>query len=572
MGENLYITPNSHKRMYFKQLAELYEELENTSSGNKLREILAEFFKKVDKDKIAIITYLTLGKISAEYESAVLGLAEKSVLKAISVASGTESTKAKKLMQELGDVGLVAEQLLKTKPITLIPLGKLTVQELFNKLHQIVNTSGTGSQEKKTNILVTLLQKSPAKGAKYISRIALGTLRMGVAEMTVLDALAIAYTGEKNKTELEKAYNICPDVGIIAETLANNELEKIKISVGRPIRMMLAQRVGELKEIEKKIPGKLVVEGKYDGERIQAHKKNNQITLFSRRLENNTKQFPDLVKYLEQIKAKNFIIEAEILAIDKDGNHLPFQILMQRRRKHDVEEYIKKVPVQAKIFDVLYADGKVFMDEPFEKRITQLKKMVKPSKQITLTEQIITDDLNKVEQFFQKMLKENYEGIMIKSLEGNYQAGTRGWNWIKWKKDYDLSDTLDLVVVGAFYGKGRRSGTYGALLCACYDEKEDQFLTVCKLGTGLTDELLESLPKKMNKYTVKKKPARVIISKEMIPDVYFNPEIVVEVLGAEITKSPFHSLGLALRFPRFLHFREKSAEQATSKQEIEEMA
>ncbi|MBU0459582.1 MAG: ATP-dependent DNA ligase [Nanoarchaeota archaeon] len=565
--------------MDFSKLVELYEELENTSSGNKLREILAEFFKQVPKEDLAVITYLTLGKISAEYESAVLGLADKTVLKAISVAGGVESSKVKKLMQEQGDAGLVAEIILKKKPTTLVPLGKLTVTELFQKLHQIVETSGTGSQEKKTNILVTLLQKSPAKGAKYIARIALGTLRMGVAEMTVLDALAIAYTKEKkNKEYLEKAYNICPDVGIIAETIAKKGLKglaKIEISVGRPIKMMLAQRVSQLEDVHKKIPGKFAVEGKYDGERVQAHKDNNgKITLFSRRLENNTNQFPDLVKYLEkQISAKTFIIEAEILAIDEKGEPQPFQVLMQRRRKNDIQEYIKKIPVQAKVFDILYLDGKTVFQEPFENRITLLKKIVKQSKHLTLTEQIITDNLETVESFFQKMLKEGYEGIMMKSLQGEYQAGTRGWNWIKWKKDYlqDLNDTLDLVVVGAFYGKGRRSGTYGALLCAAYDQKNDQFLTVCKLGTGLTDELLAELPQKMKKYLLKKRAARLVVKKEMEADVWFTPHLVVEVLGAELTKSPFHTLGLALRFPRFLRFREKNAEQATTKKELEEM-
>lgn len=565
--------------MDFQQLVEIYEQLEQTSSGNKLREILADFFKTVHSEDLARVTYLTLGKISAEYGSAVLGLAEKSILRAIAVAGGAENSKVQKLMQETGDVGLVAEQVLKKKPTTLVPLGKLTVHELFDKLHQIVEISGTGSQDKKTNILVSLLQKSPAKGAKYITRIVLGTLRMGVAEMTVLDALAIAYTGEKsNKDYLEKAYNICPDVGIIAETLAKKGikgLEKIDIHVGRPIKMMLAQRVSELEEVSKKIPGRLAVEGKYDGERIQAHKDSKgKITLFSRRLDNNTEQFPDLVKYLEkQISAKTFVIEAEVLAINEQGEHQPFQVLMQRRRKYDVEEYVKKIPVQAKVFDVLYADGRSLLHEPFETRMAQLKKMVKKSKHVTLTEQLITDDLGKVEEFFQQMLKEGYEGIMLKSLSGEYQAGTRGWNWIKWKKEYvkAMSDTLDLVVVGAFHGKGRRSGTYGALLCAAYNEKEDQFETVCKLGTGLTDEMLEELPKKMRLFIVKNKPARVIVKKEMEPDVWFTPEIVVEVLGAELTKSPFHTLGLALRFPRFVRFREKKAEQATTRKEIEGM-
>ena len=565
--------------MDFQQLAEKFEELEQTSSGNKLREILAEFLKTVPPEDLARVIYLTLGKISAGYDSADLGLAEKSILKAIAVAGGAENSKVQKLMQEKGDVGLVAEQVLKKKPTTLVPLGKLTVQELFEKLHHIVEVSGTGSQDKKANILVSLLQKAPAKGAKYITRIVLGTLRMGVAEMTVLDALAMAYTGDKsNKEYLEKAYNICPDVGIIAETLAKKGvkgLEKIDIHVGRPIKMMLAQRVSELEEVQKKIPGKLAVEGKYDGERIQAHKDSKgNITLFSRRLENNTEQFPDLVKHFEkQIAAKTFVIEAEVLAINDEGEHQPFQVLMQRRRKYDVEEYVKKIPVQAKVFDVLYADGRSFLHEPFETRIAQLKKMVKKSKNVMLTEQMITDDLEKVEDFFQQMLADKYEGIMLKSLSGEYQAGTRGWNWIKWKKEYvqEMSDTLDLVVIGAFHGKGRRSGTYGALLCAAYNEKEDQFETVCKLGTGLTDEMLEELPKKMKPFVVKNKPARAIVKKEMEPDVWFSPEIVVEVLGAELTKSPFHALGLALRFPRFVRFREKKAEQATTKKEIEQM-
>jgi DNA ligase 1 len=565
--------------MEFQELVDLYEELEQTSSGNALREILAVFFKKVPQEDIKIVTYLTLGQLGAEYTSIVLGMAEKSVLKAITVAGGHESGQVKKIMQEVGDVGLTAEKVLQKKPRTLVPLGKLTIHELFDQLHKIALTSGTGSQEKKIAILVSLLQKSPAKGAKYISRIALGTLRMGVAEMTVLDALAIAFTGEKkNKVYLEKAYHICPDVGIIAEILAGKgikALERIEISVGRPIKMMLAQRVKVLEDVHKKIPGSVAIEGKYDGERVQAHKDSKgKISLFSRRLENITNQFPDLIAYLEkQTTAKNFILEAEIIAIDKEGNHQPFQLLMQRRRKHDIEEYVKKIPVQAKIFDLLYCNNRTFMHETYEKRLAQLEKITKQNLHVTVAERIVTNDLAKVKKFFERMIKEKYEGIMIKDLQGEYQAGMRGWNWIKWKKDYvqDLSDTIDLVIVGAFYGKGRRSGGYGALLCAAYDEKNDQFLTACKLGTGLTDELLEELPKKLKKYIVKNKPARLILKREMEPDVWFTPELVVEVLGAELTRSQMHTAGLAVRFPRFLRFREKKAEQATTVKELEEM-
>ena len=565
--------------MEFQKLADLYQELEQTASGNKMREILAEFFKKVPAEDIAVISYLTLGQIASEYEGVVLGLAEKSALKAIAKASGIEEAKVNKVMQESGDAGLTAEKLLQKKAQTLVPLGKLTVKELFEKLHKIVNTSGTGSQEEKINLLVNLLQKASPTGAKYIIRIALGTLRIGAGDMTILDALAIAHTGDKkNKEFLEKAYNICPDLGIIAETLAKKGLkgiEKIDVHLGRPIKMMLAQRVESLEEVPEKISGELAVEAKYDGERIQAHKsKDGTITLFSRRMDTITEQYPDVVEYLrQQVAAKEFVLEGEVVAIDKEGLSLHFQVLMQRKRKTDIEEYVQKVPVQLKLFDLLYYNGKSFLHEKYETRADQLTKIVSKGKHLVLADKIITDDIEKVEQFFQKMLKEKQEGVMIKGMNSEYQAGTRGWNWIKWKKEYaaEMIDTFDLVIVGAFYGKGKRSGVYGALLCACYNEKEDTFESITKLGTGLTDEVLAELPKKLKRFLSDKKPARVIVS-DIKPEVWFEPAIVVEVLAAEITKSPSHALGLALRFPRFIKFREdKKAEQATTSTEIKGM-
>lgn len=566
--------------MDFQKLADLYEELEKTSSGNKMREILAEFFKKVSEDDIAIISYLTLGQIASEYQGVVLGLAEKSALKATAKASGTEEAKIKKTMQEMGDAGLTAEKLLQKKTRTLVPLGKLTVKELFEKLHQIATSTGTGSQDAKINTLVALLQKASPKGAKYIVRIALGTLRMGVGEMTVLDALAIAYTGSKeNKEPLEKAYNICPDVGVIAETLAKKGLkgiEKIDVQVGRPIKMMLAQRIDALEEVQDKITGKLAIEAKYDGERMQAHKnKEGKIVIFSRRLDNITEQFPDVVKYLqEHVSGKEFVIEGEVVAVDKEGKPLHFQVLMQRKRKTDIEEYAKKVPVQLKLFDLLYYNGKSYLHESYSERTEQLAKIISKGKHLMLADRIVTDNLEDVDEFFHQMLKEKQEGIMIKGMDSEYQAGTRGWNWIKWKKEYakEMTDTFDLVVIGAFHGKGKRSGKYGALLCACYNEKDDAFETVCKLGTGLTDETLAELPRKLKKHLLEKKPARVIVSKAMEAEIWFEPAMVVEVLAAEITKSPIHALGLALRFPRFIRFRDdKKAEQATTSKEIQQM-
>ncbi len=571
--------------MHFQQLAELYAELEKTSSGNRMRELLAEFFKNVPAEDIAVISYLTLGQIASDYDELVMGMADKSVLKAIAIAGAVDQSKVTKLMQELGDAGLVAEKVLQKKPQTLVPLGKLTVKELFETLHKMAGSIGTGSQDSKQNLLAATLQKSSPEGAKYITRIALGTLRMGVGDMTVLDALSIAFTGNKESKEiLEKAYNICPDVGIIAETLAKHgikAIEKIDIHVGTPIKVMLAQRVDELHEISDKIPGEFTVEAKYDGERVQAHKnKKGKITLFSRRLENITAQFPDLVEWLgKYFQADEFVIEGEVIAVDKQGHPLPFQTLMQRKRKTEIEEYVKKVPVQLKVFDLLYLNGKSVLHKPYYQRSTQLEKLLKKNESIVPTEKINTENIDELEDFFQKMLKEGYEGVIVKSRaeDSEYQAGSRGWNWIKWKKEYvtEMVDTFDLVVIGAYHGKGKRSGTYGALLCAAYNEKEDMFETLCKLGTGLTDELLEELPKKLAKYKVERRPARVNVKKEMEPEVWFEPKIVVEVMGAELTNSPIHTCasGLALRFPRFIRFREdKKAEQATTSKEIEKMS
>lgn len=568
--------------MDFEKLVIVYEKLENTASGNAMREILAEFFKTVPKDDIKLVSYLTLGQLSSDFENTVLGLAEKSVLKSIIVASGKESSKVKKLMQTSGDVGLVAEEVLKNKPMTLVPLGKLTIHELEEKLKKIATLSGSGSSDQKTNILAGMLQKSSAKGAKYLARISLGTLRMGVAAKTVIDSLAIAFTGDKsNKTILETAYNICPDIGIIAETLAKKgleEVEKTKIHVGIPIQMMLGQRVKSLEQAQEKIPGKLTVEAKYDGERVQAHMdKTGKVKLFSRRLEEITNQFPDLVEHLKKsIKAKDYILEGEILAIDKKGKPLPFQTLMQRRRKYDVEQYVKDIPIQLKVFELLYLNGESWLNQPYYKRSEKLSEIVKKDSEVSLTERIITDNVKEIDVFFKKMLKSGYEGIFMKSRaeDSYYQAGVRGWNWIKWKKEYvqEMVDTFDLAVVGGFYGKGKRSGGYGALLCASYNHDNDTFETFCKLGTGLTDELIAELPEKLKKYKLDKKPARLVIKKEMHPDVWFEPEIIVEVFGAEITKSPFHTCGsgLALRFPRFIQFRDnKKAEQANTSEEIE---
>jgi len=445
--------------MKFIKLAEIYKELEHISSGNKMREILSNFYKSVPEEEIQAATYLTMGEITSPYDDIVIGMADKMVLRAVNKASKKSEKEIKKDYKKLGDIGLTAEKYVQeTKP-------RLTVQEVFSGLHKIAAASGTGSQEVKVDILAGLLKKATKLEACYIARIVSGKIRLGLGDKTILDSLSIAFTGTKEaRKELDKAYHVCPDVGKIAKiymTKGLKGLEKIEVELNRPIQMMLCQRIQTIEDAEKKLGMLVAVEDKYDGERIQAHKKGKEIKLYSRRLDDITNQFPDIVEQIKKnIKAKNCIIEGEAVAVDSKGNLLPFQKLMQRRRKYKIEEYIKKIPVCLFLFDLLYLNGKNFIHKPYFQRHDALKKIVKETKNLKLATRTICKNTDCIEDFFKSIVKRGGEGIVIKSLakDSVYEAGKRGWNWIKWKPEYSkgLRDTFDLAVVGAFYGKGKR--------------------------------------------------------------------------------------------------------------------
>jgi DNA ligase-1 len=568
--------------LLFRDLTAAYEQLEKTSSGNALRAILADLFKRTPKDEIDKVAYLTLGQIASEYADVNIGMAEKMVLKAVAVAAQKDESTVVQLYKKRGDIGIVAEELVGRKR------KDLAVKEVFDTLHKIAAATGTGSQERKISLLAELLKNASAREARYLARIVQGNLRLGVGDKTVLDALCITFTGSKAaKKEVEYAYNICPDVGIIARTIATKGLagiRRIGVELGVPIQMMLCQRVKDLNAVPGKMGIPFAVEEKYDGERIQVHKRGTLVTLYSRRLENITAQFPDIVEAVKKnVKAKDCVIEGEAMPVDKEGNLLPFQVLMQRRRKYEIGEYVKKIPVCLFVFEILYHEGESLIREPYAKRYALLQKIIKESDRIKFALRSICKDPDCAEEFFNTTVQRGGEGIVIKSLrpDSDYQAGVRGWNWVKWKPEYvkGLRDTFDLVVVGAYRGRGRRAGTYGAVLCAAYNNTADRFETFCKLGSGFSDKDLAELPGRFRKFETKQKPARLEVSKLMIPDVWFTPAVVVEVTGAEITRSPNHTCGLekgqglALRFPRFLRYRpEKKPEQATTVNEIVRMA
>jgi DNA ligase-1 len=568
------------KNTNFKRLAELFNQLEEVSSSLKMIDILASFLKEISPEEARITAYLIKGKIAADYKSIEMGLAEKLVIRALAKATNKTPEDIQKHFHKIGDLGDVAFELIQKEPSNLKIVG------VFEVLNNIAKASGKGSQEEKLNLLANLLESSSSLEAKYITRIVLGTLRLGVAEMTFLYGISKALVGSKEaKKILEHAYNVFSDLGEVAYQALKygiKHLEKAEPIVGVPIRMMLAQRIAEISEIKEHIPNKVFVEYKYDGERIQAHIKNDEIILYSRRHENITHQFPDVILNLKNtFKGKNAILEGEAVAIDKKTGELEkFQVLMTRRRKYEIEKYTKETPVKYFIFDILYLNNKSLLNENLLVRKEKLEENIKENEGIALAKYIISENQNEIEDFFEEALAQGAEGIMIKDSLSVYQAGIRGWNWIKFKKDYkkELVDTFDLVVVGALYGTGKRAGTYGSLLLASFDPKTNKYYTFTKVGAGFTDKDLEELPKILNKYKIKEKHRLVLT--EMEADVWFEPVKVLEVEGAEITISPVHTVasdiikkgGLALRFPRFLRWRDdKSAEEATTVKEIYEI-
>jgi DNA ligase-1 len=553
--------------------------------------LLVDLIKQTPADEIAKVVYLLEGKLYPDHEGVELGLAEKLVIKAVAEVIGRTEKAVEADYKKSGDVGSTVEKLIQKKSQTTLGKRALTVTSVYNTFDKIAHTSGGGSIETKIRLLTSLLNDATPSEAKYIARIAVGNLRLGVAEMTVLDALAIAYGGDKTSREpLERAYNLSSDLGHVAEVVAREGLDgirKFKISIGRPIRPMLCERLPDPSGILEKMGGQAAAEYKYDGLRIQAHLAGKKVHIFSRRLENITDQFPDIAQNLaKSIDSQNAIIEGECVAVDPNtGDMLPFQVISQRRgRKYELTRATEEIPVTAFLFDLLYLDGKDFTQEPYLERRGQLLKIVKPSEHVSMANQLLVKSPAKLEQLMEEAVAAGCEGVVVKNIsdQSTYQAGARGWLWIKYKRSYkaEVQDTFDLVPVGAFAGRGRRAGNYGALLMAAYNSKEDVFETVCKLGSGFTDEDLSNLPQILDPYRTAHRNPRV--NSLMQPDAWFTPSLVLEVTADEITLSPLHTCGrnavrpdsgLALRFPRFTGKwrKDKSPEDATTSQEVLEM-
>jgi len=649
--------------MLYSDLCSFYQTIESLSGRLEMTDQLIELYRATPADKIETVVRLTKGEIRPGYEGVELGVAEKLAMKAIYLVTMISSEEIEEERIRTGDIGSAAENLIGRKKQAALFHEPLTVDRVFSSLKRIASVEGRSSQDLKLKLIAELLHDSSPLEAKYLTRTVCQKMRLGIADMTQIDALAYLYTmdiddlhrylveadlpgmealvegigdhlatplGEmlesktklkeagldkerlvelldrtskvktlvlNNREEIVKAYNIHPDLGFIAVTLAEggmDSIRKIGVAPGIPLRAMLGERLPSISEIIEKMGGAAALEYKYDGLRVQAHMDGSggSVHLFSRQLEDITDQFPDVVRSLkEKFKGHGSILEGECVPIDPaTGEMLPFQVISQRRgRKYELDDKIDEIPVVLVLFDCLYLNGETLIDHPYlERREAILQAFPGLSEEmdggagLSLSRMELVSDPVKGEDFFNNALNDGCEGVMAKSTAERsvYQAGSRGWLWIKYKKDYrsELDDTLDLVVVGAYHGTGRRGGTFGALLMAAYDEDADMFRTVCKLGSGFNDQHLERLPGMLSDIRTGDAPHRKVDTK-MPADVYVSPFVVLEVKAAEITFSPIHTCawsrlkenaGLALRFPRFTgRFREdKASTDATTVKEI----
>jgi DNA ligase-1 len=574
----------------YETVAEAYRDLEEATGRLALIERMAALLVRTPNELLPTVCYLCQGLLAPEFAGVDLGLAEKLAIRAVATATGNPPEQVAARVRETGDLGHAAEQLL-AATVTGRVAGRtatVSVAEVVDTLHQVAQAEGPGSQGRKLELLASLLAQATPLEARYLLRLVTGSLRLGIGTPTILDALALVHAGGRTaRPVLERAYNICCDLGLVAATLVDGGLpavEQLQVRPGNPVRVMLAQRLSDAGEILNKLGGECAAENKYDGIRVQAHRTaDGVLELFTRGLERISTQFPDVVEVLRTgLGPREAILEGEVVAFDAAAGELrPFQEVMFRRRKHGISEASRDVPVGVFCFDLLYADGEDLTRLSYPQRRARLGQAITPAVGLQLTTAVRVGTARELDAAFEQAVADGCEGLLCKSVSpaSAYQAGARGWQWIKLKRDYrtELADTMDLVVVGAFTGRGRRRGVYGALLLAAYDPAADVFRTVGKCGTGFSDAELAELPARLAPLARQERPARV--DARQPADVWFEPALVVEVLSAELTLSPNHTAGwgrekpdsgLAMRFPRFTgRWREdKSATDATTTDEL----
>lgn len=566
--------------MDFSHLSLYLERLEKTSSRLEITRILAELFKEATNQEIEKIVNLLLGQIAPPFKGIVFNLAEKLMIEVLSLAYSKDVMDIKKMYKEKGDLGDVAYSLSKGKK------GFWDVSRVYEEFKKIAMDAGEGSQERKINAMAKMLSQADPLSARYLARIPLGKLRLGFSDKTIIDALSYLEVGDKSKRkDIEKFYQVVPDIGLVAKMVKEKGILSLRKNrkpvLGIPVLPMLAQRLKSPQEMIEKMK-KVFVEPKYDGLRILIHYKRekrgkNLIKAFTRNLNEVSYVFPELQEIGNQLKVDEVILDCEAVGVDPKRERLvEFQVTMQRRRKYGIEKKAKEIPIRFEVFDILFINGKSLLDTPYYKRREILSQIVKEGKLLSLSEAILTDNPTVIAREYKRRIGEGLEGIMVKKYDSFYIPGRTGWRWVKMKEEEKkagkLADTIDCLVMGYYKGRGKRAVFgLGGFLVGVLDG--EVFKSISKIGTGLTDEQFKRMYKILKVYQSKKRPKEYApLDKSLIPDLWTMPQVVVEVAADEITKSPVHSSGYALRFPRMVRIREdKGPFQVTTLEELKSL-
>jgi DNA ligase-1 len=591
--------------MKFSEFSKYLKRLEETTKRLEMTDILSELISELEVGEIDKAMYLASGYIGAPFEEIKFNIAEKMMIKAIEQTFSTPKEpdikeKLDDIYQKTGDLGDVVLEFKKTKQDYKDP----EITAVYQRLMEIALLEGAGSQDQKISKTSELIKEVDPLSAKHITRIILGTMRLGFTELTIIAALANFLKDKSMTKKIEGKYNIHPDIGLIAKNIKEKGIrgiDYIDMEIGVPVLSQKAQRVSGMEEIMERI-NKVWAEFKFDGTRVQLHfakeghyqnrkksankpqsdlfEKNEDkflIKTFTRNLEETTHQYPDIIEGAKkQIDAESVILDGEGIGYNKEtGEFLPFQETMQRKRKYNIAETAKDIPFKYFVFDILYLNGESVIEKPLSERRKLLTEVIKTGDVIEVDEYLETEEFEELEEYFELAKSQGLEGLVVKTPEDPYQAGARSYSWIKYKTADQklLSDSVDCVVLGYYYGKGVRSKFgIGGFLVGVYDRDSNTYKTVSKIGTGLTEDGLMYLKKECDKVKIKEKPKNVEMDKIFKPDVFVKPEIVVEIGADEITVSPTHTAGYALRFPRLIKFRQdKKPEDSTTVKEIEEM-